>query len=124
MQRTLSHKPYVRFAETAALGELGLVAFVGFVSMLFGTNSLHDIGTGFLVAAFGVSLLGASSVMRSIQNSEPPQGRFSLPRTVRSVDPTVTAAMNVSPATYHFFWVTVAISAMAFFFGALLVGLG
>ncbi len=124
MQITQSHRPYIQFVETTALGELGLVAFVGLVCLLYGTNSLHDIGTGLLVAGFGASLLGVSAVMSSIHNVEPPGKRFTLPPGVRSIDPELTAAMNVSPQTYHFFWIAVAIGAGAFFLGALLVGLG
>lgn len=120
MQSTMSRRPYIQFVETAALGELGLVAFVGLVCLLFGTHTLRDIATGFLVAGFGVSLLGVAFVMSSVHNYRPPEGKFAIRSGIRSVDPELSAAMNVPASTYRLFWVTAAIGAGAFFLGALL----
>ena len=69
MQRTAVSKRYVRFAENVALGELGLLVFVGAVFLLMGSRSVSEIGVGFMVAGFGLSIQGTVSVARSVENS-------------------------------------------------------
>lgn len=123
MQTTFSNR-YVRFFETVVRGELALAVFVGVVFLLMGSRSVHDIGVGFLVTSFGVSLLGVASVVQNVRNSALPEGTFVLPPGVRGVDPAAIAAVNLSPATYRLFWVTVAMSAAAFCVGAVMVQFG
>ncbi len=112
------------FVRSLAIVELSLVVLVGVVCLMFGSRSLPEIGQGLLVAGFGVSLLGAASVMRSIRQSEPPTGQFRLPANVRSVDTAVCAAMNVSRESYNLFWLTTAAGAASFIAGAILIQAG